>query len=250
MDIAVTTRKPKTPQKENLTGIDGRDLFQTPNYAVDLLVPFLDRVGIRKIWECAAGMGKIVRRLGFHGFEVLGTDLSYDKPFNFLLDGMVFVDKHCIVTNPPFSLKKKFYEMCKSYKLPFALLIPADYSGWIIDAVEKDGAEKIIPSRRVDYVTPDILSRIHEGEIWKLEKKNYPEFKSLKTFKVHKEITWEGLLERHENYCWYESIYDAPADLLRRYSSSQFHSMWLTRGFGIGKSETFVELSNETKNDI
>ena len=39
-------RKPKTPQKEDLEGVSGRDQFQTPNYAVDLLVPYLKSLKI------------------------------------------------------------------------------------------------------------------------------------------------------------------------------------------------------------
>ena len=190
-------KKPKNPQKENLVGIDGRDLFQTPNYATELLVPFLDRFlttfPLRKshIWKCAAGEYKITKVLENHGFLVTSTDLRMSVPFNFLTDTSLLMDIDCIVTNPPFSLKRKFYLKCREYNKPFALLIPADYSGWIIDAIRFDGAEKIIPSRRIDFITP-----------------NYAD------------------------------------------SHAQFHSMWLTWGFGLGKSETFVELTTEMKKYI
>lgn len=180
--------KPKTPQKEDLHSVSGRDSFQTPNYAVDLLVPFLRELqganGELGIWECASGLDKIVYRLGFHGFDSFGTDLISGT--NFLTD-VALLSFNCIVTNPPFSLKRKFYEKCRSYGVPFALLIPADYSSWIIRAIQ-DGAEKIIPERRIDYITPT-----------------------------------------------------------GKKSSAQFHSMWLTWGFDIGRTETFVKLSNEEK---
>lgn len=187
--------KPKKTQKENENEVDGRDLFQTPNYATDIIVPFLKILAWKppyhrfRIWECACGEGKIVNRLKEHNLNVFGTDLRDSQKTNFLLDNPPD-SPDCIVTNPPFSLKRKFYEKCLEYKVPFALLIPADYSGWVIKAVQ-DGAEKIIPTRRIDYITPN-----------------------------------------------------------NKKSSSQFHSLWLTFGFGLGKSETFVELTNEMKRNI
>lgn len=188
--------KPKTQQKANLNGVDGRDMFQTPNYATELLVDVLrDVIPIApykrfRIWECAMGQGKILNCLDSMDFDVRGTDLVGSAfTMNFLAETTPF-QFDCIVTNPPFSLKRKFYEKCREYEVPFALLIPADYSGWIIKAVQ-DGAEKIIPTRRIDYITPT-----------------------------------------------------------NKKSSSQFHSMWLTWGMNIGRTETFVELTNEMKKNI
>ncbi len=170
--------KPKKGQEETPNSVQGRDLFQTPNYATELLVPFIPKY-IKHIWECACGKLKISNFL---------TDLYpyYNKDIR---------SKSAIVTNPPYSLKRKFYERCKYHGVPFALLIPADYCGWIIDAIRLDGCEKIIPTRRIDFITPT--------------------GKSGKT--------------GHTSY---------------------YHSLWLTWGFGLGKSETFVELSIEQKKNI
>lgn len=246
-------RKPKTPQKENINEVDGRDTFQTPNYATDLLVSeltWLSHPGF-EIWECAAGLGKIARRLRHHGFCVLETDLAYGElAMNFLTQEPDF-DFDAIITNPPFSLKRKFYERCVEYGKPFALLIPADYSGWTIKAIQ-DGAEKIIPSRRIDYITPNILNRVHEGEVFELLKKD-DEFDpkwNLPYFKAEFPNTWNGAMVEFEDYHNYISIHDAPAHLLRKYSSSYYHSMWLTQGFNLGRTETFVELTNEMKDNI
>lgn len=243
-------KKPKTPQKKDLVGLSGRDQFQTPNYATDILVPFLRVLKLAggesfRIWECAAGLGKIVNRLQFWGFDVFGTDLS--ESVNFLTDdpSQKF---DCIVTNTPFSLKKEFYETCVTWGVPFALLIPADYSGWVIQAT-RDGAEKIIPTRRIDFVTPNVLQRIREGELWESVKWRY-DFESYLDFKEKDPETWEFLLERHKDFCNWDSIYKVPALFLKKYSSSYYHSMWLTKGFGLGKSETFVDLSNAEKLNI
>lgn len=247
-------KKPKTPQKEDLVGLSGRDQFQTPNYATDIIIPYLhakkffSEKGF-KIWECASGLGKIEKRLSDKGFDVFGTDLQ--TGVNFLTaEPPQWLD--CIVTNPPFSLKKKFYERALGYGVPFALLIPADYSTWVIQAI-KDGAEKIIPTRRIDYVTPDILTRIHEGEVWETVKNEFPY--SAWGLQKSKELpgVWDSIYDRHKelrDFCKWNSIYDAPAAFLKKYSSCQFHSMWLTKGFGLGRTETFVDLTNADKLNI
>jgi hypothetical protein len=194
--------KIKQTQKEDLENNQGRDLFQTPNYATDLLIPFLHPRWY--IWECAAGGGKIVDRLEHHNFTVFGSEISPNTKYqciNFLLDDPIYQlslygkDKFCIITNPPYSLKKKFYLKCKKYEIPFALLIPADYSGWVIDAIRFDGAEKIIPTRRIDFITPTGKSGVTGN-------------------------------------------------------SANYHSLWLTWRLNIGKSETFVELTKEMKENI
>lgn len=237
-------RKPKKPQAENKNGISERDNFQTPNYATELLIPFIPKdLGV--IWECAAGEMKMVKVLLEHGFGVAATDLS--TGVNFLIDDYP-ENYDAIITNPPFSLKKKFYLQCRKYHLPFALLIPADYSGWTIEAVDRDGCEKIIPSRRIDYITPRTLQRIWEGETWEFLKAEQ-EFETMQEYKDEYPTMWNVHLKECEKF-HFKSIYETPSELLGKYSSSYYHSMWLTWGFGIGKSETFVELTNEQKNNI
>ena len=188
------TQKPKTPQKENPEVSQTRDFFRTPKYAVDLLIPYIPQQ-IKNIWECASGEGHISKVLIDKGYSVFSSDIIPNQYIhNFILDDFPIFTFEMIITNPPFSLKQKFYKKCLEYSIPFALLIPADYSKWIIDAIRFDGCEKIIPSRRIDYITPS-------------NKKGSS-------------------------------------------SASQFHSMWLTRGFNLGKSETFVELTNEMKKNV
>jgi hypothetical protein len=185
--------KIKETQYEDLENTQGRDNFQTPNYATELLIPFIPK-NIKHIWECASGKNKMANVLIKHGYNVACSDLSFGANYNFLTMKLG-KGLQCIITNPPFSLKRKFYNRCKFHNIPFAILIPADYSGWIIDALRFDNAEKIIPTRRVDYITPTGLSS----------------------------------LSGH---------------------TSNFHSLWLTWGFGLGNSETFVELTNEMKKDV
>jgi hypothetical protein len=201
--------KPKTTQPETPNEIQGRDQFQTPKYAVKLLLPFIPK-NITTVWEVAIGEGRIFDCLEeYSNVAVYGSDIIQkgysDNILNFLDTSEIPKDIYkrnseghegnvAIITNPPYSLKKRFYEKCKYFEVPFALLIPCDYCGWIIDALIKDGCEKIIPTRRIDYITPNGK----QGES----------------------------------------------------SSSQFHSMWLTWGFELGKTETFVELTKEMKRNI
>lgn len=182
----------------------GRDLFQTPNYATDLLIPFIPK-HITRIWEPAAGELKIVRRLEKAGYDVVASDIRTifgTDQYNFITDdarsslNRRLMKEYAIITNPPFSLKRQFYETCmwyaNQYQCPWALLIPADYSGWLIKAVDVVHCEKIVPTRRIDYITPSGLSGA-SGH------------------------------------------------------TSNFHSMWLTHGFELGQSETYVELTNQEK---
>lgn len=198
--------KPRLPQKGTLDKSQPRDNFQTPNYATELLVPFIPKK-IEWVWECACGYNKITNVLKKHGYLVLSSDIVWEKngevldhvtPFNFLTDGRSDVYKpspYAIITNPPYSLKRQFFNRCLQYDLPFALLISGDYSLWTIDAIRKYGCEKIIPDHRIDYITPTGLS----GK------------------------------SGHTSY---------------------FHSYWLTRDFNLGKTETFVTLTKEMKENI
>ncbi|HBD92990.1 MAG TPA: hypothetical protein DC057_02330 [Spirochaetia bacterium] len=147
--------KPKINQIETPNIVQGRDTFQTPNYAVELLIPFIPK-HIKYVWECACGDCKISNVLKQYGFIVKSTDLKYG--INFLNESFPFSNEFknesMIITNPPYSLKRKFYNKCKEHGVLFALLIPADYCGWLIDSIRCDGSEKIIPDRRIDYITP------------------------------------------------------------------------------------------------
>lgn len=183
-----TSKTPSVPQ--------GRDTFETPNYAVDLLVPFIPKF-VNMIWECAAGGGRIANRLEHYGYHIVRTDIRPYDGDNIVLDFTAVDSKvpfgcTAIVTNPPYSIKEMFIEKAFELGIPFAFLINADYSGLQISWINR-GCEKIIPNRRIDYITPT-------GR--------------------------QG-----------------------RTSASQFHSMWLTHGFNLGRTETFVDLPISAKKE-
>jgi len=126
------------------------DDFQTPEFALDILVPYLRKEWI--IWECASGKGNLVRGLIKRGFKVIGTDIIHGFDF-FKWTPKKF---DCIVTNPPYSMKDRFLERAYELGKPFALLLP-------ITALEgerrqrlfrKYGIQLIIPNKRINFETP------------------------------------------------------------------------------------------------
>lgn len=239
--------KTKSVQPKTETEVQGRDCMFTPNYAVDLIGKYIPT---KKVWEPAAGDGRFGRRLeNKWDKEVRYTEINgkYDY-WNFLDDNSEIDKDFTIVTNPPFSLKKQFFEKCISYGVPFALLIPLDYSQWLIDAIDKSKCEKLIPNRRVSYLTPNILKRVHYGEIWDIVKKDYPLFKK---YQELSDELWLDVVSKHSKVHNYKAIDNVPNQLLAKYSSSDFHSGYLTWGFGFGKSETFIDLPiYEMKNTL
>ena len=69
--------KPKTNQPETPEDAQVRDCMQTPNYAVDLLIPYIPSE-VRTIWDACAGEngdGKITKRLRNLGYNTYGTDI-------------------------------------------------------------------------------------------------------------------------------------------------------------------------------
>jgi len=227
-----------------------RDSFETPRYAVDLIIPFIPK-DINFIWECASGNGRIQNPLCKAGYEVYPSDIRPLQPdtaqLNFLTSDLstTLVDaltnyKCAIITNPPFSIKKQFIEKALSLEIPFAMLINADYSGEQIGWIQR-GCEKIIPNRRINYLTPNILRRIHEGEVWNIVGKNYPFHSSIEDLRLTATDEYDRVMKDGERF-HYTTIEEVPQALLHKYSSSQFHSMWLTHGFNMGQTETFVNL--------
>ena len=238
-----------TKIKDNYAGestvSNPRDNFQTPRYATELLIPFIPDY-VKYIWEPANGDGAISRVLKEYGFSVQTSDIrdGSDTVFNFLDVVSCHRVADIIITNPPFSSKLKigFYNRCMEYGIPFALLIPADYSGWLIKAMDTGGCEKIIPSRRIDYITPFIEELVFKGETLELVNKERDT-----NFKKYKDIPHDILRIYSLLTPRYDSVLDIPEHLIKKYSSSNFHSMWLTWGFNLGKSETFAPLSNANK---
>lgn len=243
--------KTKKPQESNPNTVSERDCFLTPRYATNLLVPYLRNAPhqINRVWECAAGShNMIVNHLQDSGFNVHSSDLQFNSSIhsqhlNFLTE-LPDVDFDVVVTNPPFSLKKKFYERCLFLGKPFALLIPADYSGWVIDAL-RNGCERITPTRRIDYVTPNTLKRINDLNMMLTA----IEGEGIK-YKKPSDVPDEVQRLYRDQSIQYEKLSDIPDKRLSEATSSDFHSYWLTKGLEIGSMEVFADLPKSEKTNI
>ena len=128
--------------KLGLMGKNHSDELYTPEYAFDILKPFIDKDLI--IYECADGTGKLREKMIKEGFKVVsGKDFFKEEDYDF----------NIIITNPPYSKKTKFLEKCYWLAKPFALLMP-------ITALEgikrqklysKYGIQILFPKKRIDF---------------------------------------------------------------------------------------------------
>jgi len=146
----------KRDNKANRAGDEyipqGYDACQTPPYAIDPLLPYLDRDWT--IWEPAQGEGLLVEALYDSGFSsVTGSDL---------LTGGNFFEYQppawdALVTNPPFSLKYKWLERCYQLGKPFALLVPVEMLGakTAQELMKNYGFEVMLLNRRVSFKMPN-----------------------------------------------------------------------------------------------
>ena len=132
----------------------GYDACQTPAYAIDPVLPFIRPNWT--VWEPACGDGLLVEALydaGRAERAVVGTDLlSGQNFFEYEPD-----DWHCIVTNPPFSIKYDWLKRCYELGKPFALLLPVETLGAksAQELFAANGLELMLLDRRVNFKMPN-----------------------------------------------------------------------------------------------
>jgi hypothetical protein len=112
-------------------------------YCGDFMKQFKSDDNSTFVCEPAAGKGAIVRFLKTKGFKVYATDLYYGKDDNgkkkvfgriyksdFLQSSYkadLSIKAELIITNPPFSNMKGFFNRCIELKKPFVLMIPTRF---------------------------------------------------------------------------------------------------------------------------
>jgi hypothetical protein len=145
--------KPKSNRKPG-----SMDNCQTPSYAVQPLLPYLRKAGIRTVWEPAYGEGLLSRVLTNDGFNVTGTDTLFGSQYDFF-DYDLAIHRHydAIVTNPPFSLKYEWLQRCYELGKPFALLLPVETLGSVKggDLFALNGIDVMMLRPRVDFKMPE-----------------------------------------------------------------------------------------------
>ena len=118
-------RKPKKQYATDKSKFGIKDFCQTPSYAIDPLLPFLALNNVRRVWEPAAGKGRIVSYFRNRGYEVLADDILYGEEQDF------FSQRHIpnvdvVITNVPFGAKYEWIKRLYEIELPFAIIVPVD----------------------------------------------------------------------------------------------------------------------------
>lgn len=128
------------------------DSCQTPAYALDPLLPYLDKN--LTVWEAACGEGLLVDALYDSDFlAVVDTDILTGKNFfEFEPDQW-----DILITNPPFSAKFKWLERAYLLGKPFALLLPVETLGAVTAQrlMQQYGFEIMFLDSRVNFKMPN-----------------------------------------------------------------------------------------------
>lgn len=129
----------------------GGDEYYTPEYVVDMLVPYLLKAGINRIWcPCDKDDSEYVKVLSKY-FVVHNTHIDNGQDFLTYKPDFEF---DAIITNPPFSIKNKIVSRCISFNKPWALLLSATcvQSASLIQILsECDNFQFIMFDKRISY---------------------------------------------------------------------------------------------------
>jgi len=131
-----------------------QDHFDTPEYAVKPLLPYLNKKW--RYWEPTDTYGRsgIAEALTANKFKVVTTkqvDIDFlkdDAPFKY----------DCIITNPPFSQKDAFIKRCIDLGKPWAMLLPITalegvQRGKLFKACD---VELLVLDRRVEFMNGSV----------------------------------------------------------------------------------------------
>lgn len=250
-------KKTKTPQPKTPNVKQDRDSFFTPSYATRLILPYIPN-NVKGIWDVGAGRHFIGNVLGENGYRILSTDidgLEINLPHNFLEEDYKQLVKSknidMLVSNIPFSLKKEFIYKAVEIGLPFCFLMPFDMSGYLWDVFKNHGLQAIVPERRIDFITPNTVSRVNDYIGLSFVNKEFgTKYTISKLDKFLKEASSEELSTYKNNRGRYIFVEQISNELLSKVSSSDFHSFWLAGNMELEKDFTFVELSRQDKGNI
>jgi hypothetical protein len=102
-----------------------RDLYETPGWATEALLPHLRE--LQEIWEPACGSGKMSRVLATHAKQIMRSS-DIDTGTDFLVETL---QVEAVITNPPYVLAREF--IVHAMNLTFdkgglvAMLLRTDY---------------------------------------------------------------------------------------------------------------------------
>lgn len=114
------------------------DFYPTPVDATESLVPALQSLGVKRVWEPACGDGRLSRVLEWHGMEVTSTDIREHSGYGY--GGLDFLTEtpmskwgwdvepfDAIITNPPFKLSVQFIERARSLAPVVVMMLKSNY---------------------------------------------------------------------------------------------------------------------------
>ena len=155
--------KPKRHRAGNAKESQPYDRCQTPAYALDPLLAYI--CSDWPLWEPAAGEGNLSGRLVSEGYQVYASDVLTDGIGDAVIGGKDFFTWqppfwHCLVTNPPYSIKPQWIARCYNLGKPFALLVPVETIGaqGVQRLMERYGAELLLLDKRVNFKMPNLRS--------------------------------------------------------------------------------------------
>ena len=145
------------------------DEYYTPDYAVNVILPFLKNRGFNHIW-CPFDKehSEFVKILKEKGFNVTFGHIETGQDFFSYKEPPVGVD--CIVSNPPFSKRTVIFENLFKFGIPFAMIM--NFNG-LFDAkvrfelFKSNKFELLIPKGRMCFFDES------------MESKNNPNFQSI-----------------------------------------------------------------------
>ncbi len=132
----------------------GSDNFQTPAWPVESLLKVIgDKLIESIILDPCCGKGHLVDTLIKNNYAAFGHDKDTGKDF---LKMPLYEPYDAIITNPPYSLKDDFLNMCYTLEVPFALLLPlsALEGQKRLEMYKKHGIQVCLLPKRVNFVPP------------------------------------------------------------------------------------------------
>lgn len=148
------------PKANHTADPQGMDVCNTPAYALDPLLPYIQPEWA--VWEPAASTGNLYNALAPHVLGIMGSELRTEgigEGVHGGCDFFTYQPRHfdAIVTNPPYSIKFDWLERCYELAKPFALLVPVETIGAQAaqKLMERYGSQLLLLNRRVNFQMPN-----------------------------------------------------------------------------------------------
>lgn len=130
----------------------GGDEQYTPRYGVEVLLPHIQHLKDKIIWcPFDRGDSQFVKVLGDNGFSVVYSHIDFGQDF------LTYEPEKwdILISNPPYTEKRKYWERALNLGKPFALLLPLNIlSDSVINTTMREresSFQLLIPSRRMRF---------------------------------------------------------------------------------------------------